>query len=321
MRRPTDADRTGDVRASPSRSRWAGNPLSGNGPGVILVAMLILSIVTAALAALYHVYVYGPKYRTPATFVYAHDGRAEAGATPADGCHPGRGGIADHQAMVTNAVRFTVTTPANYRADRAHPLLMVWAPSGFSAGLSEKFTGLTNAATANGFVIAYVRSVPLGFNALQAMAGIPEEIARNWCIDSSKIFYSGHSDGGTVSNALAVLPERHIQPRAIAPSAMGMQDKDMALYACPVATAVMLMHNQGDGHFPGYGAGVARWWARCNGCRDEAAASHFPGCVEYQGCSPKGRTLFCQARGNHAHWPGFDHDVIRFFTEIAAQDR
>lgn len=318
--RPTDSDRTG-LRGSPSCSRWPGAPLSGNGPGFILVSMLLLLIATGALVALYLVYVYGPEYRSPAAFVYAHDVRAETGADPADGCHPGRGAIADHKAMVRNAVRFTVSTPANYRADRAHPLLVVWAPSGFSAGLSEKFTGLTNVATANGFVIAHVGSVPLGFKALQAMADIPAEIARSWCIDSGKIFYSGHSDGGTVSNALAVLPERHIQPRAIAPSAMGMQDKDMAAYACPVATAVMLMHNRDDGRFPGYGAGVARWWARCNGCRGEAAASHFPGCVEYQSCSPRGRTLLCQAPGNHAHWPGFDHDVMRFFTEIAAQER
>lgn len=263
-----------------------------------LVALLIL-----ALGWIYMTYSYRGDHLRAAEFFYPED--------VLESCPGGRGAVADHVARDTDAgTHFRVITPANYRAEVAHPLLVVWAPAGLNEALSERFTGLTGPATARGFVVAYVRSVPLGYRALRALAQVPVDIVAEWCIDPGRIAYTGHSDGGTVSNALAVLPGLAVRPAAIAPSAMGMQAADMAEFSCPEPTAVMLMHNLDDDHFPDYGQGVARWWADCNRCSDNHQPSDHPGCEAFSDCAAT--TLLCRAPGNHAHWPAFDHDAMRF---------
>lgn len=229
---------------------------------------------------------------------------------------------ADHlQGKSAQNIFFSITTPSNYRSDFAHPLLMVWAPSGFSEKSSERFTGLTRQATAQGYVVVHTRSIPLSIKALKALNKIPAQIIDRWCINESQVFYTGHSDGGTVSNALAVMPELIFKPRAIAPSAMGMRGEDMQAYSCPQPTSVMLMHNKGDKHFPDFGAEVIDWWANCNQCSGEIVPSDHQGCVQYTGCAGGVTTLFCQAEGGHNYWPGPAHDLLRFFSNIVTTSR
>ena len=86
-----------------------------------------------------------------------------------------------------------------------------------------------------------------------ALESITQTILNQWCVDPKSIFYTGHSDGGTVAMALALLPEAKIRPRAIAPSAMGMDNASLAAYDCPPLTDVLVLHNSDDDHFPGFG--------------------------------------------------------------------
>ncbi len=292
-------------RGEPRGARAGGH--AGGRSRLALGYWLAVAALGAGLFGLYFAYGYRGDHLRAASFAYPQgQGVALCGA--------GRGAPADHSPRKTAAgIRFNVTTPANYRPDFAHPLLVVWAPSGLNEWLSERFTGLTGPATASGFVVVHARSVPLGRKALQALAEVPGAVLAEWCIDPRRIAYTGHSDGGTVSNALAVLPDIGVRPTAIAPSAMGMQAVDMGEFACPAPLPVMLMHNRDDGHFPDYGVGVAAWWAACNGCAATRAASDHPGCEAFVGCTAP--TLLCRAAGNHAHWPGFEHDLLRFLNE------
>ncbi len=273
------------------------------------VYIVLILAIGAVLIYLYDSYTFGPEYTTAGAFAYP-DNYAPA-------CANKSSALADHiQHEDDNNMHFNVTTPSNYRANYAHPLLMVWAPSGLAEGLSESFTGLTRQATEAGYIVVHTRSVPLGIKSLTLLSAIPARIIDGWCIDSGLVFYTGHSDGGTVSNALSVMPESAFHPTALAPSAMGMQGKDMQAYSCPAPTSVMLMHNKGDGHFPDYGSAVAAWWANCNQCAEQTVAADFKGCVQYSACAQGVSTLFCQAEGNHAHWPGPEHDPIRFFNRF-----
>ena len=280
--------------------------------GIALLSKIYIVLILtlgAVLFYLYDSYTFGVEYTTAGAFIYPEQ--------YAPTCGDRKSAMADHiQHKDDNSMHFNVTTPTNYRSDYAHPLLIVWAPSGLSEGLSESFTGLTRQATEAGYVVVHTRSVPLGFESLSALSAIPANVIESWCIDPALVFYTGHSDGGTVSNALSVMPESAFHPRALAPSAMGMQGKDMAAYTCPSPTSVMLMHNKGDGHFPDYGSQVIGWWADCNQCSGQAVPSDFKGCVEYTACAEGITTLFCEAQGNHAHWPGPEHDPIRFFSRI-----
>ncbi|HAD08047.1 MAG TPA: hypothetical protein DCF62_01070 [Porticoccaceae bacterium] len=285
------------------------------GLSAVTTTYIVLLVVLALAAAwIYHNYSYRGFHLEAQVFAYPLSDKS------ADACVGKTGQLADHlRRRSAGDIPYSVTTPANYRGDYRHPLLVVWAPSGFNPSLSERFTGLTGQATARGYVVVYVASVPLGFKALKSLAGIPGEVMKDWCIDAERVYYTGHSDGGTVSNALAVLPERQIQPMVIAPSAMGIQASDMEAYSCPRPTHVMLMHNLGDNHFPDYGAGVAQWWAACNRCEATPVAATYPECVEFPDCAEQVRTLYCQAKGNHAYWPGFDHDMMAFFEELHIQ--
>ena len=277
----------------------------------LLSKIYIVLIITigALFFYLYDAHTFGSEYTTAGAFVYPQQ--------YSPGCTDKNSAPADHiQHKDDRNMHFNVTTPSNYRSDYAHPLLVVWAPSGLSEGLSESFTGLTRQATEAGYVVVHTRSVPLGIKSLTSLSAIPAEVIESWCIDPALVFYTGHSDGGTVSNALTIMPESAFHPRALAPSAMGMQGKDMAAYECPSPTSVMLMHNKGDGHFPDYGSEVVAWWADCNQCSVQTVPTEFKACVEYTDCAAGISTLFCEAEGNHAHWPGPEHDPIRFFSNI-----
>jgi polyhydroxybutyrate depolymerase len=264
---------------------------------------LLVAVVITGLGWLYLGFTYRGDYLRASDYRYPTDYRPD--------CSGGLGKVADHEHGVTAAgLHFSVTTPRNYRADFSHRLLMVWAPAGLNERLSERFTGVTGLATEHGFVVVHSRSIPLGEKALRALAEIPAAVMAKWCIDPVRIAYTGHSDGGTLSNVLAVLPGLGQRPAVIAPSAMGMQEQDMAAFACPSPTPVMLMHNKGDHHFPDYGVGVAAWWARCNGCSGDLETADFPGCEAFSGCVVP--TLLCRAPGGHAHWPGFEHRMIEF---------
>lgn len=273
---------------------------------------LVVAALMVGLLVIWLAYGYRGEHLRAADFAYP------ASANPGLSCPGGRGAAADHSRRQTAAgIRFQVTTPANYRPEFAHPLLVVWAPAGLSEALSERFTGLTGPATRQGLVVAHVRSVPLGERALRALAEVPAAIFQGWCIDPARIAYTGHSDGGTVSMALAVLVDLEVRPAVIAPSAAGMQAADLEAFRCPAPLPVMVMHNLGDGHFPEYGVGAAAWWAACNGCGSARVISgEHPGCEAYTDC--RAATLLCRAAGNHAHWPGFEHRLPQFLERALA---
>ena len=234
-------------------------------------------------------------------------------------CEPSRGFVADHLTRRSaTGMKYTITTPSNYRPGRIHPLLVVWAPAMLGPWLNEHFVGLTSQATQAGFVIVYAASQPLSIKSILAMESIPQDVIENWCIDQTAVFYSGHSDGGTVSTALALLPEATLTPRAIAPSAMGMNKDSIADYACPSATNVMVMHNSDDTHFPAFGIEVAQWWGACNKCQMENPKTTVNGCLEYS-CKNNTATFYCESTGGHMKWNGDIFHPIEFFTDQLEQ--
>lgn len=234
-------------------------------------------------------------------------GRCEAGT------RAGERGIRDGEAM-GDGIRFHVRTPANYDATFMHPLLMVYAAAGQSGLVSERVTGLTASATGAGFVLVYVDHRPLGVPSIEQLAIIPGAVTKKWCVDEKRVFATGHSDGGTVALALAVLDQTKQVPAAIAPSAAGWTGKDLEAYQCRAPLPVMVLHNRQDTLFPGWGAQTAAWWAACNRCNNAKPKSLEGGCVAYQQCAAGGATLYCEGEGGHRDWPNFNRVMIEFFT-------
>ncbi|MBL4608934.1 MAG: hypothetical protein JKY01_14045 [Pseudomonadales bacterium] len=208
---------------------------------------------------------------------------------------------------------YHLRTPSNYKAHHAHPLLVVFAPS-VSGTLMERYTGLTKQATEAGMIIAYVDGKRLNLSAIEEFGRIPSEIMAKWCIDEQRVFLTGHSDGGTITSALTFLEDSPFRPTAIAPSAAGITGEELKQYSCPEPLSVMVMHNEGDSHFPGFGKQTARWWASCNQCSEKSTASATPGCVQYPHCANGVETLYCEGQGgNHLTWPHINKPMLDFF--------
>ncbi|MEQ1739930.1 MAG: hypothetical protein ABL884_08485 [Methyloglobulus sp.] len=181
------------------------------------------------------------------------------------GSKPGKSGSSDDE-KTDDGILFAVRTPSNYNDTIVHPLLMVYAPAGRDRSEAEEQTYLTKGATAAGFIIAYADHRPLSPESVVQLAEIPKMIGEKWCIDKKRIFLTGHSDGGTVAMGTAFFNGTKHIPAAIAPSAVGMRDEDLADRNCVKPTPVMLMHSSRDKLFPNFGKEAIEWWAKCNKC-------------------------------------------------------
>jgi polyhydroxybutyrate depolymerase len=229
------------------------------------------------------------------------------------GSRAGAAGATDGK-ISADGIRYMVRTPSNYDATFAHPLLMVYAPAGQSRWGTERFMGLTTAATGAGFVVGYADHRQLNIPAIEQLGAIPELVAREWCIDEQRVFVSGHSDGGTASLALAVLEKTKKIPAAIAPSAAGWTGKDLEEFQCRDPLPVMIMHSKNDSLFPGWGAQTSAWWAACNHCDVTKTITLEGGCRAYRGCASGGATLYCEGTGSHRDWPNLNRIMLDFFT-------
>lgn len=203
---------------------------------------------------------------------------------------------------------FVVRAPSNYDPDFAHPLLVVFSPAGLPAALAERHLGLTRAATAAGLIVAYVDSLPLSIAVVDSFAQVTARVARDWCIDRTRITLSGHSDGGTVAQLLALRDGTEDRPAAIVASAAGLRAEDFVAFQCPRSLHVRLWHGSGDRHFAGYGASAAAAWARCLACSDDRGTADADGCFTYAGC--RGSLRYCAHDGGHLGWPSAATDAL-----------
>jgi len=230
----------------------------------------------------------------------------------AAGSRPGPAGASD-TLSTPEGVRYSLRAPLRYQPGHAHPLLVVYAPAGHSPRANEALTGLTSAATARGWLVAYAGAKPMALPTLRALAGLPRAIAARWCVDPTRIYATGHSDGGTISTALTMLPDLPHPFAAIVPSAAGFTAADLNAYACPAPRPVRVLHNAGDTHFPGYGREAADWWAQCNGCGPPGTPD-AAGCLHYGQCPATGPVEYCEGPGDHRHWPAAPEALLDFLA-------
>ncbi len=217
-----------------------------------------------------------------------------------------------------DGVPYILVTPRNYNPTRRHPLLMVYAPAGFGPGLSERYAGLTHLATSAGFVVAYVGSLPLGLEAVRKMAAVADAVAARWCVDQERIYATGHSDGGTVSMALATLPEYRGKVASVAVSGVGWRGDDFAGHDCPPPLPILIAHGANDTHFPGFGRQAAQWWAACNGCEPDAREADAEGCASYRGCAAE--TVYCETDRSHWRWATEPETIMNFLRRLDRED-
>ena len=234
-------------------------------------------------------------------------------------CSPGdrlgsAGGV--DRISIGHDISVSVRTPINYDGTMAHPLLVVFAPGGYHRIASEDFYGLTREATTAGFIVAYPDHRKLSLQAFEQLGQVPALVAGKWCVDSGRVYFAGHSDGGTTSAALTFLDTSELRPRAVAISAAGIRRQDLEQYACPQPLSVLIVHSRRDELLapPEYGKDAAQWWAACNKCRTGPGAMGEDGCVEYGGCAHAVRTRYCEVETAHRHWSVPNTGLLAFFA-------
>ncbi|MDP1664531.1 MAG: poly(3-hydroxybutyrate) depolymerase [Methylobacter sp.] len=230
----------------------------------------------------------------------------------AAGTLEGEAGVVNGEATL-EGIKYNIRTPLNYDATIAHPLLVVLSPAGSNRAKTEKTTALTLKATTAGFIVAYADHPDLSPTSTIELGTIPGLIAKQWCVDKERIFLTGHSDGGTAAMALAFMSGTKHIPKAIAPSAAGIDSQDLRDHKCPAPLPVMIMHSVNDRLFPKYGQQSSGWWATCNQCEPipEKIAN---GCMAYSGCANGVKTWYCEGDKPHAQWPGINDILLDFLA-------
>jgi len=235
-------------------------------------------------------------------------------ATSLGSCSPGEasGGIGRHRLHTPEGQRYTLVTPANYRADRRHALLLVLAPAGMNAALSERFSGLTHTATEHGFLIAYANSPgSLRRTTISPLGDVAKDVARQWCVAEGQIYLAGHSDGATSALALVVDIPMKPPPNGVVLSGTGWTAADLGKATCSAPIPALILHGAEDRHFPGYGQSLAQWWAACNRCQG-AEVADSAGCTRYLACAAE--TLYCETPRSHWRWAAEPETVIQFLS-------
>jgi len=216
----------------------------------------------------------------------------------------------------SSGIKFNVRTPKNYDATIAHPLLMVFAPAKANRSKTEVLTELTFPATQSGFIIAYADHPPLSATTSLELAEIPRMISKKWCVDENRVFYLGHSDGGSVAMALGFMSDANATPAAIVSSAAGINFRELYEHQCPAPLSVMVIHSANDRLFPGFGIESSGWWAGCNGC-DPIPEKLTDGCISYPNCAQNVRTYYCEGNQPHSQWPQtVNKNILEFLTVI-----
>ena len=238
------------------------------------------------------------------------------------GAKPGGSGKTD-DLLTRRGIRYFVRSPLNYDSRIAHPLLLVFSP-GDRGGLgTEWFTRLTTEGTRRGFIVVYAdnrppkipsSNRPLAREWILELGTLPALVSAEWCIDEDSIFFTGHSNGGTISTALTVLDESPVKPAALAPSAAGFRLQDLESFSCPSPVPALIMHSKNDTLFPGYGAEAAQWWKQCNQCSDSVSASE-DGCITYLECADNVSTVYCEGDKKHSAWPARNDRIFSFFSD------
>jgi polyhydroxybutyrate depolymerase len=224
------------------------------------------------------------------------------------------------QSLTSDGVQrsYWVEMPANYEPGRIYPVVigLHWRDGSADdvRGWSG-FFGLKNEYGNSAILIA-----PQGLDAgwantgdrdIRFMRSMISQVQQGACTDTQRVFATGFSFGGMMSNAIGCQMGDVV--RAIAPMAGSLWSG-----CAPSAhrVAALFVHAQDDNAVP-YTAGEAArdtFIAR-NGCSASTVPLGSNGCVEYQGCSAGKPVVWCGTRTGGHWYPGFSAKETKAFFD------
>lgn len=215
---------------------------------------------------------------------------------------------------------YVLELPTDYDPNQAYPLVFAFHGLGGSGPLAKSYFGLTRASNGEA-IVAYPSALrledygnrtgwdlsPYGYD-FDFFDALFAHLTDHLCVDTNRVFATGHSFGGYMSNALGCY--RADELSAIAPVAGG----DAFWYgACSGELAASVIHGTYDSTVELSEGETARdRWRQNNGCSSETTETASGHCVDYQGCERD--VQWCEFSGGH-EWPSFAADSLwNFFS-------
>ena len=243
-----------------------------------------------------------------------------------EGCGEDPTGIAQSLEVAGENRTFELYLPADYDPAYAYPLIFAWHGGGGTGTWARSYMGLDGAAGADA-VVVYPDGLDDGWGTTVwdldpesfDFAFFDEMLAHlkaNLCIDDARLFSTGWSLGGYMSNSLGCY--RADVLNAFAPCSGGParpKDEDDPLFwgPCNGQAAAMVIHGTYDDVIPLSEGEMARDIFLANNECDESTSPTDPApCVAYDGCATP--LHWCEFSGGH-EWPDFVGDGIwQFFS-------
>ncbi|MBX3187961.1 MAG: prolyl oligopeptidase family serine peptidase [Labilithrix sp.] len=210
---------------------------------------------------------------------------------------------------------YVVVEPASLEPQKAYALVLVFhGDGGDGEGFHRAFP--FERASGSEAILVYPDGIRRGWD-LETLWGnrevelavkIIDELASRLPIDRARLFATGYSSGGFLSNVIACHKPGLL--RAFTSSAGGSPYSQALIWPngytkCPgqQPTAMMALHGEGDFAVPlQSGRWSATYWAYVNGCTaDEMETTGYDECHAYRGCPADKAVVWCSVPGL-GHW-------------------
>ena len=218
-----------------------------------------------------------------------------------------------------NNIDIMVLAPNNHYGYRMYPLLIIYAPSGKTVKKSEKFyNDLTSYFTNFGYLVAYVKHMPLGEKYKSDYKRVIKLIENKYCLNNKNINILGHSDGGTISGIVGYSDINNYF-NTIIMSASGLNKTALDSLKCPSNnSSYLILHNQNDFLFPNFGTENYNWLKKCFSCSKEDIALS-DNCLIPKKCNSN-RLKICYNNNSHSKWKINSKYLLEFIREGIADE-
>jgi polyhydroxybutyrate depolymerase len=213
---------------------------------------------------------------------------------------------------------FELYVPAGYDPVDRHALLFDFHGAGGTGAGQSTYSGVYAVADQGEFVVVSPDADPVrrtwdfdGGEDADFVAAMVSNLETRVCLDTSRIYAMGFSDGATFANVLAC--EEGFNLAGIGIVAGGGSARNCEPRG---PLDVMIMHGTDDPILPYAGIQPDQWaadWAELNGCESVPATEDLGqgiGRATYVGCPPDGEVVFYRIEGGGHTWPGADQTLL-----------
>lgn len=257
----------------------------------------------------------------------ACDSGSSGGNDRAETCS-GKSGVPGHHKVVTTSGglerTYYVTVPQNYYPTRPTPVVFNIHGLTSNAGQQEMMSAMPEKAELEGFISV----APEGTQTPQSWNGsgccapalteeiddvgffnqMIDELQAEYCVDARRVYSTGMSNGGFMSNKLAC--ELSDRIAAIVP-VVSVLDQEVCTPARPVPVLMFngtldpLVSYEGR-MFVGVQSAYTRWLSinACDGAPSVSFQQDDVTCLTHDGCADNATTTLCTVEGGGHTWPG-----------------